>query len=230
MDKQESNKFYMYRAVLTVTSEFASEVQNVPALATCVNDFTNSVKTIEKQDQVYQNAAKGATAAKHKIADELIEQTMILGNPLHVYGIENGNNNLAEIASVTESALKRLRESALLQKGKAIIEQLEPLQNNLSAYGIKQELISRYNETITAYDKAMNHKDSKHIETVSAREALHGAFNTTDNILNQKLDKLMEIMKINNKEFYNRYQQARVIKDLGTRHLKSDEQPVESTN
>jgi predicted transcriptional regulator len=67
---------------------------------------------------------------------------------------------------------------------------------------------------INDYDTTLSSKESKAAESKAARAALTQQFQEVDEILKEDIDTLMELMKQRNKEFYNQYQAARVIKDL----------------
>jgi hypothetical protein len=51
-------------------------------------------------------------------------------------------------------------------------------------------------------------------------------FDAADDLLNEELDKFMEIIKRSESEFYDKYFAARIIKDTGIRHRSVEEQPV----
>jgi hypothetical protein len=227
MNKTEYNKYTMYRAVQTVTKEYIESVRKIPKLFTHVTSFNNWVEVIEAKDGNYQNTAKGTTAQKHSTADELIFQIEVLCGSFNVYGQETGNKKICEMTEICDTLLHKMRDPELLQKGKALLEVLLPLKNELAEYGIEAEQVTKFNELINNFNTALDNKDNKHIDSVNSRDTLHKAFTSADEVLRDKIDNLMENMRVRNVEFYNKYKQARAIKELGIRH-QTDENPTPS--
>jgi hypothetical protein len=222
MTRNEYNRYSMFRKVTTLMIEHESLVQTIPALKKALTELSNSISVIEKKDVGYQSASKGTMEHKHSVQDELAEQMGILCGSLYVFGQDTGNDAMCEMTDIAESALKKMRETELLQKGKSIVELLTPNRADLVAYGVKEYMVEEFSSKIAAFGAAVDNKDTKHIEAVATRSELSAEFIATDLILKNKIDKLMGHMRVIDSNFYNKYQQARVVKDLGVRHQNDD--------
>ncbi|MFP4681878.1 MAG: hypothetical protein ACLFQB_15510 [Chitinispirillaceae bacterium] len=64
--------------------------------------------------------------------------------------------------------------------------------------------------------------------SVAAREELTKAFDQADITLKEKIDKLMKMQKKHNPDFFSRYDQARVIKDLGIRYEATEDKEMQT--
>jgi len=87
---------------------------------------------------------------------------------------------------------------------------------DLANYGVTEETLT---EVQTAYDEcaaAFNAQAEKMANRSSERERLTNLFNDADSVRYEELDPMMELFVEGNTDFYNAYQSARVIKDLGT--------------
>jgi hypothetical protein len=71
---------------------------------------------------------------------------------------------------------------------------------------------------IQAFSSSIGQRESSVAERMGARGNLMELFDVADKTLTEELDRLMELVRGSQTQFYNEYFAARVIKDLGTRH------------
>lgn len=226
MNKQEHNKYSMFRDVNAVFTTYYAIVESVPKLLAVVKAFCNGIALLEKTDDKYKNIAKGMTEQKKKAKAELIGETKSICGALYVLGQEIGDMPLCAISGISESDLIRMRDNALMQKCKNVAENLALHRDQLVEFGITTLQADEYFAKVNLFDTVLNKKGNKKTESVTSRDSLKKYFSVLETMLNDNLDKLMEQMKKKDIDFYNTYQQARSIKDLGVRHRKPDEPVV----
>jgi hypothetical protein len=83
-----------------------------------------------------------------------------------------------------------------------------------------EDEIKELADTLFVYEKRVNTKESKTHESHIARTNLDTAFDNADEILKDELDTFMELVRTKNNDFYNQFQAARVVKDLGIKKAK----------
>lgn len=213
----------MYIAVQAVFNTFQSVLQQFKRLAAEVECFTNAIDQIESRETEYSSVSKGATSQKNDIRDSLVEETNMVCGILHTYALDIEDAQLKDLTDVTETGLDRLRDADLALRTKGIAEIAVNQKDKLQDYGLTPDLVDGYQQLVISYCDSLEQKDSKIASSVAAREELTEAFTEADRILKTKLDELMKLQKKLNPDFFNRYSQARVIKDLGIRRTKAEE-------
>ena len=217
MTKSESNKLSMYDAVTAVFKENEQIVLSFAMLNTLCTEFQVAVEEIRKRDGEIKTVFAGKTSAKDEAKDELIEKLVPLANSLYVYAKRNGNEEIKAVVYVNKTLLMKLRENDLLIKANSIRDYLIANKNSLGDYLVTDEKIAGLTSLISEFQKCAGERDSSFASRVAARESLDRLFDKADDLLNNELDSLMETFKSENSDFYNAYQSARVIKDLGLR-------------
>ena len=152
--------------------------------------------------------------AQPPAADDLIEALIKIAGGLYVLARKSKDENLKKTSKVTHSGLEYLRDTELLQKAKSIQSNANTNISKLAPYGITAALMTDLNNKVTAYEKALGSKESKFAESKASRQELGSLFEDADDLLKEDLDTFVDMMKDVNKEFYNKYQAARVIKDV----------------
>lgn len=214
MTDREENKLNMYRAVLNLLQENEEKTGAIPAFTTVTTALDEAIKNIEKQHTAHQTVAKGTAQQKEKFEEQLIDSLVTLAGVLYVYAVQQKNEELKTIVKVTESQLKRMRDNELLARAHTIYERAQTLQAELADYGIGEARLNDVSSQIGDYGAALGKRETVSAEKTAARQALSDAFEQTDNVLYEMLDPLMETYRTGERDFYNAYQSARVIKDL----------------
>ena len=214
MTNREENKLTMYRGVLELMRKYADQAVALPVLTAVVAELDQAIQRIESLHQEHQTVSKGA--ARQKAADEeaLIDQLMTLASLLYTYAARNGQEALKAVVKVTESDLRKMRDTELLARSRTILEQVETAQAALTDYGITDAAITGLRDHIAAYANALDSQEAAGGEKTAARQTLHRAFDGADLVLYEQLDPLMEAFRDRDQDFYNRYHSTRVIKDL----------------
>ena len=80
--------------------------------------------------------------------------------------------------------------------------------------GVDKEAVEDLKTKVTVYENLLESKESKTAESKAARQELGEIFDQADEILSEELDNMIELIKDSDQDFYNKYQAARVIKDI----------------
>ena len=225
MNRREENRFSMLLATDGVLGKNQSIVDGKMALARNVNDFRSSITEIKERDGMYQTISKGATAVKHSAEDTLIENLVDTAGVLYVYGEETDNKPILETCNLTESGLKNMRDTEVAQTADMVISLLDEYAEPLVEYDLTQEMIAELKSNKAAFDNASQDKEVKFSEGKDARAKLNNSFQKSNAIL-KKIDKLIELARKSDPDFYNQYQNARMIRDLGLGTRKAGTQEV----
>jgi hypothetical protein len=133
-----------------------------------------------------------------------------VASALFVQGTTQKQVELKEKANVSESALRKMRDTELVGKASSIL--------SLAGYAISPEMLADLGGKIQAFSSSVGQRESDVAERMGACGNLMELFDVADRTLTEELDRLMELVRGSQTQFYNEYFAARVIKDLGTRH------------
>lgn len=221
MNKREENKYSMYKAVLSNLNANESVVNSISAFADAKNQLEGLIGSIEAKEMEFNTKAQGKGMVKNSGRKEMMRTLLNIVNAMYVYSNRANKKELSELAKVTESQLKRMRDTLLANYAKSVYSAAQNEAANLADFGIEPEHLSELNTKITEYEAASDSKESGHQSKAAAREALYQAFDDTDVLLTGSLDRLAMLVKDSNPEFYTAYKSARVIKDLGVNKKKT---------
>jgi hypothetical protein len=215
MTKPEGNRFLMYRAIEDVLDKFAAIITNIMSYADIYNRFRTIIQDISDNDNIYQNAKKGTIADKEIAENGLIRELLVKANVLFLISQKNNNSSLKAISNVSESGLKKLRETALLQKARLILNSFKKNTAYLKDFSMNDDALAVFQGKIDQYDSALNIKNLSQAESKSARIKLKELFKAADLIVRNELDKAAELIRSEHPDFYKEYKAARIVKDFG---------------
>lgn len=214
MTKREENKLTMYKGTLTLLKAKSSKTETLPVFAGLVGQFESALEGIESRHRVHQSKAVGAAQQKELLEDEMIDSLVLLGSAMFVYGVQQKDEEIKTAVKVTESKLKAMRDTDLLQRARTLQTKATELAAALADYGINESTLTSLKDQIDSYKAALENKEMSTAEKTASRQDLSDAFYKADDILKQMIDPMMELFRSTDKELYNAYHSARVIKDL----------------
>lgn len=153
-------------------------------------------------------------------------QALAAASALYSYGRKTKNTEVQEIANTTESRLRKLRDTELASRATSIHTQAAAHAADLADYGVTATMITDLQAKIADYSAAIGDRESGVADRVGATAALSDLFDQTDDVLTEDLDRLMELVRESQTDFYNKYFAARVIKDIGFRHKPTPPPPT----
>ncbi|MBN2545784.1 MAG: hypothetical protein JXB50_08310 [Spirochaetes bacterium] len=225
MTKRETNKYTMYKSLMTVLNGKKEKIEVVEGLKTASEELSEIIAKISETDNMYKNLTKGARDDKMSSKEALSASILKTANVLYVHAKKTDNFPLKEKSDFTRSELKRIRENELLQKAKIVVENAE--QNAGEITSIHKDFndeLKNLKELLTAFEESIGKQSSKSTEKQASREALTEEFKTADDIIKEQLDPLIELIREKDIDLYNQYFAARTIKDLGVRKAVKEEE------
>lgn len=223
MTKNETNKYNMYHAVKAVMEENVEAVSEYPALAEAVADFNLKTEKISETDRNYTLSIGGKTNSKNNSEEELIGDLIHVKSALYAFAVKTKHEELKALSAGSESSLRRMRDTDLLQHAQLIKTAGSANLTSLAPYKITETLLDALSEKIFAYKRSIEIKDAGFADRGALRAQLTSQFDSANQILKERIDSLMEAFKKSNPQFYLAYSSARGIKDLG---LNSKKEPV----
>jgi len=225
-DKQE-NKRSMYIAVQKVCNKFNSVWSGLPAFVTAFGDFETTIADIDIQRQIQEGKITGIAENKSKEEEEMRQATIEIAAAVFAYASKIGDNELKEKVNYTPSDLIRSRDTILKDICQTIHDEANAVIAELADYGKTPADLKKQQNEIDDFADILAKPRTAIGTRATATSKLVELFQQGDALLKDQLDKLLVNFQTSNPEFYNQYNNARIIVDLGVRHNPAPEEPIE---
>lgn len=218
MNDIQENKFNMFLTTNGVLNEFEPTWTAIPAFSDIKSKVTNIITDISTYHQIQIADTTGITVDKNIIQQNLIEATLKVIHGLVAHAIVSGDNELLNRVNYNKTDLIHSRDTVLADKAQIIHDNAAPLVTELATYLVTPTDIETLSNLIKDYTDALPEKRIAVTQTKYSTDYLREKFLEMDDLLRNKLDKLILIFQDINPEFVSRYFTARIIIDLGVRH------------
>jgi hypothetical protein len=226
MTRTEMNKLAMYHAVVAVFDVYQPVIETFLPLNEAVASFKTDLSSITSRN-LEHSGTTGATAAKNTAIAVMSEKGFSIANALFLYGRKAKDEELKTACRLTQSDFNHFNETDLEKCCTAMLSLAQTHAAALVTYRISSEVITSLQSALETYRKKSDIKDDKSAGSKAAREVLFQLFASIDETLKEDIDRMMEGVKSDNIDFYNKYFAARVIKDIGGSHAKTDKNIAE---
>jgi hypothetical protein len=215
MNKKQSNHLSSYLAVALVLTKYEGKVSLVPALEAAVTKFTMLLNELQEVRQTQEGRITGTALQKQKEADEMIEVTLRVAAGIYVFAREQGDLELQQKVKLSDSKLRKMRNSALLSRCALIYNLAKELNSEaLVPFGILPESLADLKKEIDDFALLVGKPRSGIVARSAATLRLQELFKEIGELLREEIDKLMLVLKGQEPVFYMEYKAARVIVDL----------------
>ncbi len=230
MTRHETNKRGMYRSLGSVFQSNVLLISDLPVIVTAVKKLNTTVEQIDTVNEKYLLAIGGKTETKNLAEDALLEDVMPIKSALYALGVAAGNEELKSLSAGSESSLKKMRDPDFLARCKMIKKEAVTRLTELAPYKITESMLTELQERIDVFEEALVGKDSGFTNRSALRKELSEKFDAADAIIEHELDTMMELLKKSQPLFYDQYQAARAIRDLGSSHKVVEEEKKTESN
>lgn len=203
----------MYKAVQTVCNDSQAAWNDLPAFSDMFAEFLFELGDLLQLS--YQQAMKGAgtTALKEQQRILTIDKAETIANALRAFANTSGNAGLIGQLGFTRSSFERGGSLHTLHLIDQIIALATDSLSGLSDFGVEQvdidELVQERNDLELAFvsprDVIVNRKQ--------LTTEIHAKVKNIDNLLHNRMDQLVKVLKSDHPGFVLRYANARTIVD-----------------
>lgn len=212
-DRQE-NKRSMYLAVQAVTDSFEAAWIGLPAFANAFTQFKAELGGLDTVAALQEKATTGVTQDKQQAKEEAITRAIQVSSAVFAYASVTENSTLQALVNYSKTALAQSRDTLLIDKLQVIYEAANDNVADLANYGITAADITAFEASVNSYADQVQNPRVAIGDGAAATDRLVEMFDLLDDILKNQMDKLMEVLKATNDEFYVKYKKARIIVDL----------------
>jgi len=220
MNKRQENKKSSLESVRDVMEENSAPVAEYPALAEAFTTLNTDVECLDATAQDFNNVMKGKSTTKHDAESDLITFLHPVGRALRSLARKIKDNQLFEIADISESDLEKKRPADLLDHAKTILKKANDNFSALAPYKVTQEELTLLQGKIDAFEKSVKSQGGAMANRSSDTDAIKVNFQKIAEDL-EDIDDIMERVREKYPQFYDAYHDARRVKALGIRHRKT---------
>ncbi len=222
MTTHEGNKLAMYQSVLSLMKANGAKTATLPALAGVVGEFEGLLHRIAAKDSERGDKMTGLLQQRNAALDDLIERTVAVGSALTALAHARRDVTMKEKVKVRFSALRAMRPPEIEERARAIHAFAMENKAALADYGMTDAVLKGLASAGDTFHHSVEALGAGFAGKVGARLTMTDLFDETDALLKDSLDSLMKVMSRSEHQFYDEYQAARVIKDLGTRRRNQE--------
>jgi hypothetical protein len=215
----------MFETVGVYLTEHPTQLNSIAEFPVSLTTFLNILKEIKSAEVVRKTATQGKTDVKYAAEEELIKSAVNVALSLRAFGRKKNLPELKSIADVNSRKLERMKDVDLITKCSQLYNEAKKIKPaDLEPFGLSAEEIEDLKLKNDSYEAASGTRDSSVATRVGSGKNVIDLINEDDDILEEELDKFVEKFAEKDKTYYDGYQAARVIKNLGVRHNGKDDE------
>lgn len=213
MDARSENTLSMFFTTDVKLKDNAALFANIPALANAVARFRGLLTNLKGLVVAQRVSTKGATADKRSALIEMVEAAVAVAGAVAAYASETNNGVLLQKVEVSDSGLRRTRDTEVSAVCQGIHDVATANLAHLADYGVDADVLTDLQGKVGMYDGNISLPTSTKGDKKAAGQALKVTLATTRKVLEGSIDKQMLRFRLSQPDFYNQYRAARVIID-----------------
>jgi hypothetical protein len=213
MNAKQRNRMAMFMAVKKVFGTYPAEL-NIKVLEGLIVKFNELMAQIEEVHQIQQGNTTGARQLKLKEEAEMIEATVQLAATMYVYAQVNDMPDLQSKCAVSATQMERMPDEKVKATCLNVYNEAVKLGDVLADFGQTVEDVTQLKKEIDDFAALISSPRSAIVTRSQATKELDSLMREANDLLRDKIDKLMELLKSSQPKVYNTYLAARVIVDL----------------
>jgi hypothetical protein len=203
----------MCRKVKGVFTENSAITDKYPPIGVSFGTFSELLDEIEKVSAAGSRSTKGTYEEKQDRKELMAHEVAEHAAAASAYAKDKGDAELLAVLAISYSDIRYGDEQTAYNLAMTVYNELSELGPELENYLVTAEDLAALKEAIDGYHALL--EDSGGQESVARTRQLAGLFKKANEHLSEHLDKLVTRIKRKEPVFYDTYQNARVIIDLG---------------
>lgn len=216
MDSLQQARLNSYQTIETHCNNNAAIVATIPAFQNAFNDFKAKIVEIIAADRQQNIDLTGITADKAQLKKTLCERASIIAGAIFAFASTNSNNELKQQMNVSLSKLLKTSDNQLAARCRNIHDTGAANLDVLKDYGINAAKLTALQTDIDEYAAAAPKPRAVRTQRKTATGSLRELFKQADQMLEERMDPLIGLLKETNPDFAATYANAREIDDPST--------------
>ncbi len=217
MDTKLTNRVTMFKTVISYLDDNSSVWNTMAPLQTAFTEFKGEVAAIDTTAQ-QQEAPKGATDDKAEARDALEDVLFLACEALGVLAHTRNDNDLLALTDVTRTSLDRMGAEELTNRATSVLAAATTRKTELATLQVTQANLDELAQALQNFNAAKTGPRTAIAERSVQTESLPRRVRAANEILRNKIDRMVSLFKRTNPDFVAGYQSARVIVDRAATH------------
>jgi hypothetical protein len=185
----------MYQAVAKALHIHAADLSGVAAIAALSAELDEAIREIQVLAGEQFSVTTGVADWKSEVRLEMIDRAWVVARVVRAHAIKIGDLQTSIALDISAYKLKRMRHVMLAEWATRILEKAQPLQSALEAYGLLPGQLDALDAIIAEYRNVLIAPRTARTARKAATEQLVDLFRTTDALLSDQLDAVMELYR-----------------------------------
>lgn len=213
MDANQENKVSMYNKVDTFFFENIGAYSGYVTLASLVGLYRSMKNSLYAYDAVATGDTTGYRDQKDYHRTEARRYCLAASGAIMALGSATNNLVLRNKGNITETELKRLRDTEEYIAIKSILDLVLENDAALSDYNIDATFIGDFSAKVNAYMASLEITGEQKAVKVAAGQGVDRMIAEIDELLQNSIDPIMKASSITLVDLYNQYKNVRKIDD-----------------
>ncbi len=217
MNNRDNNRLTMVRTTRDYLETNNSIWNSMTPLATAVTQLDAKLTEIDAAAQK-QETPSGRTADKTAARDHLENVTFLMCQALYVLAHDANNNEVLALCDLNRSALDAMDEQTLATRAANVLATADAHKTELVALQVMQANHEEFTQALADFNEA---KTGPREATATRRvqtELLRAKIQEAISLLENKIDRMVDLFSRTHPEFVDGYKNARMIVDRAATH------------
>ncbi len=211
MDKLQEDILNMFQTTNDVMlTHAANYAGNIP-LQDAVTELGEGIDNIEDLRDQQEEATTGVTQDKGNKRETLETLTLQIGSVIAFYAAKINNRTLMDKVNFTKTELMRARDNELPGMSEQVHQEAVTHAPAILPFGVTGAMTTVLATAIADFVTYISKPRAARTETSAATSLLPGAFDAVTALLEEQIDRGMELYRTSNPDFFAAYESARVI-------------------
>jgi hypothetical protein len=220
MNSRQTARFKAYSLALAYLQENEQTTNAVPIFAAVHTSAMATLNAISNTNKRKIENRKGVADNKQQHQDSLSAQAQSIASVIGTYATLKKDLVLKEAMNFKKKELFYGADQLLNEKSANILTKAKELAADLKDYGITPALIASFESQLKDYSITINEPRNVAMERKQAVMQIKDLFIQLKLVFTEQLDPLMQLLKADNRDFYDQYLLKRTIVDPAHRTTK----------
>ncbi|MCE5348283.1 MAG: carboxypeptidase-like regulatory domain-containing protein [Bacteroidales bacterium] len=214
----QETRLNMYLTVRDFLIQKESITKDLPNFGTNFNILKEAINGIQSFAELQKSDKTGLARHKNELREKLTTLSLDNSRKITAFAKFSDNTLLHSEVKFTASSLSKATDTGLKDYAQIVYDKAQVNIEALPLYGITPDTQKIFLETITAYNESISKPRLGLTEKSQATKQLVKLFDTAD-LMIENIDLAVEIIRLNQTDFYNGYKTARKIVETSAGYL-----------
>lgn len=192
---------------------YSTEWSAIPIMLMYKNEYDELVSRIISKSEDAQSYM-GVSEHKKKLKKTIAMKTSSLSGVIQAFAAGSSNADLANSVKASVSEIEKMKDQDLDAFIRNVIKIAQDKLKDLGDYGITENMLTEILTSLEEFNAMIGKPRSIRNSKFVTLETVAQLFDECNNLLRNKIDKVMLMFRDTKPEFYSSYERARTIVDL----------------